>query len=579
MTNERNGMRKILLLGPATGALLALVLLLTSGAAVAVPANPGKGKPKPPVEVQILGINDFHGQLQPVPPSGGSNRRIGSTPAGGAEYLATHVANLRATNPNTVVVSAGDLIGASPLISALFHDEPTIESMNLVGLDLNGVGNHEFDEGPHELLRMQHGGCHPVDGCQDGDPFDGATFDFLAANVVWAHNEKTIFPPYKIRTFAGKSVAFIGMTLEGTPTIVTPSGVAGLVFKDEVETVNALVPHLREKGVEAIVVLLHEGGSTRTNSFTEATINSCDTPTGPAVDITRGLDSEVDVVITGHTNWAVNCRIDGKIMTGARNIGRLVTDIDLTLDGTTGEVDMTRTTVNNRIVTQNVAKNAAQTALIAKYDTLVAPLRDRVIGSITADITRSQNAAGESALGDVIADAQLDATNDPGFGDAVIALMNAGGIRQDLTYAPTGTEAPGEVTYGEAFNVQPFGNSLVTMTLTGAQIERVLEQQFAGANGILQISNGFTYAYDLTRAAGDKIDPATVKLNGVTLDPATSYRVTVNNFLADGGDGYTVLREGTNRLGGDVDLDALEKYIRAHSPVAPGPQNRITKLG
>jgi 5'-nucleotidase len=559
---------------PAMGILLSLVFLLTAGAALAVPANPGKGKPRPPVHVQILGINDFHGQLQPA---SGSNGRIGTTNAGGAEYLATHVANLRATNPNTVVVSAGDLIGASPLISALFHDEPTIESMNLLGLDFNGVGNHEFDEGPDELLRMQNGGCHPVDGCQDGDPFYGAAFQFLGANVVWTHNQKTIFPPYKIRTFAGRSIAFIGMTLEGTPSIVTPSGVAGLEFKDEVATVNALVPELREKGVEAIVVLLHEGGSTRTNSFTEATINTCDTPTGPAVDITRGLDPEVDAVVTGHTNWAVNCVIDGKIMTGARNIGRLVTDIDLTLDGTTGEV--TAASVNNRIMTQDVAKDPAQTALIGKYDTLVAPLRDRVIGSITETITRTQNSAGESALGDVIADAQLDATDDPGFGDAVIAFMNAGGIRADLAYAPSGAEQPGEVTYGEAFNVQPFGNSLVTMTLTGAQIERVLEQQFAGGIGILQISNGFSYAYDSTRPTGDKIDPASVRLNGVALDPTASYRVTVNNFLADGGDNYTVLREGTNRLGGDVDVDALEKYLKAHSPVAPGPQNRITRLG
>jgi 5'-nucleotidase len=266
-------------------------------------------------------------------------------------------------------------------------------------------------------------------------------------------------------------------------------------------------------------------------------------------------------------------------MTGARNIGRLVTDLDVVLDGATGDVDLDATTVNNRIVTRTVAPNPAQTALIAKYDALVAPLRDRVIGSITADITRTQNAAGESALGDVIADAQLDATDDPGFGDAVIAFMNAGGIRTDLIFdQSSGGEDPGEVTYGEAFNVQPFGNSLVTMTLTGAQIERVLEQQFTGGIGILQVSNGFTYTYDAAAAAGNRINPASIQLDGVPLDPAANYRVTVNSFLADGGDNYTVLREGTNRLGGDVDLDALEKYFVAHSPVSPGPQNRITRL-
>jgi 5'-nucleotidase len=345
-----------------------------------------------------------------------------------------------------------------------------------------------------------------------------------------------------------------------------------------VQTVNALVPQLKAKGIEAIVVLLHEGGST-TAPINESTINSCNGASGPAVEITNGLHEEVDIVITGHTNWAVNCRFDEKIMTGARNIGRLVTDIDVVLDGATGDVDMDATTVNNRIVTRTVAPNPAQTALIAKYDALVAPLRDRVIGSITADITRTQNAAGESAMGDVIADAQLDATDDPGFGDAVIAFMNAGGIRNDLIFdQSSGGEDPGEVTYGEAFNVQPFGNSLVTMTLTGAQIERVLEQQFTGGIGILQVSNGFTYTYDAAAAAGNRIDPASIQLDGVTLDPAANYRVTVNSFLADGGDNYTVLREGTNRLGGDVDLDALEKYFQAHSPVAPGPQNRITRL-
>jgi 5'-nucleotidase len=564
---EREDMKGRGSIGVLVGLCLTFALFITASVAAAKPA-----KPKPDVQVQLLGINDFHGQIQP-------SGSVGATPAGGAEFFHTHIQMLEATNPNTLVVSAGDLIGASPLISALFHDEPTIESMNLAGLDFNGVGNHEFDEGPEELIRMQEGGCHPVDGCLDGDDFAGADFQFLAANVAWASTGKTIFPAYKIRSFAGKRMAFIGMTLEGTPSIVTPAAVASLDFLDEVETVNALVPQLQAKGVQAIVVLLHEGGST-TAPINESTINSCNGANGPAVDITNALHDEVDIVITGHTNWAVNCRFGNKIMTGARNIGRLVTDIDVVLDGTTGEVDMAATTVNNRIVTRTVAPNPAQTALIAKYDALVAPLRDRVIGEITADITRTANAAGESALGDVIADAQLDATDDPGFGDAVIAFMNAGGIRNDLIFSQSsGGEAAGEVTYGEAFNVQPFGNSLVTMTLSGATIEQVLERQFKNGIGILQVSNGFTYTYDLTRAVNDRIDPATVKLNGVTLNPAASYRVTVNNFLADGGDNYVELREGTNRLGGDVDLDAFEKYLRAHSPVAPGPQNRITKAG
>jgi len=527
------------------------------------------------VNVQLLAVNDFHGNLQP--PSGSSGR-VGTINAGGVEYLATHINSLRSTNPRTVVVSAGDMIGASPLLSALFHDEPTIEAFNQIGIDYNAVGNHEFDEGVTELQRMQNGGCHPVDGCQDGDPFAGANFQFLAANVVRKDNGKTIFPAYKMRSFAGAKIAFIGMTLEGTPNIVTPSGVAGVDFLDEAETVNALVPELKSKGIETIVVLIHEGGFP--SSFD---INGCVGISGPIVDIVNNLDNEIDVVISGHTHQPYSCSIDGKLVTSGYSFGRLVTDIDLTIDRATGEV--VSMAANNVIVTRDVSKDALQTALIAKYDALAAPLANRVIGSITADITRTNNAAGESALGDVIADAQLYQTAPVGFGEAVVAFMNPGGIRADLLYAQiSGGELPGQVTYGESFTVQPFGNSLVTMTLTGAQIDTLLEQQFTGcvagttANRILQVSAGFTYSWSLLAPACNKVDPATIKINGVTIDPSASYRVTVNSFLADGGDSFPVLPLGTDRLGGAVDTDALEAYFVASSPVAPGPQNRITQV-
>jgi 5'-nucleotidase len=546
---------------------LALILGL-----LMVPLSAIGAAPPGTVNVQLLALNDFHGNL--MPPTGSSGR-VGTIDAGGVEYLATHIRQLEAQNPNTVVVAAGDLIGATPLISALFHDEPTIEAFNQMGLDFAAVGNHEFDEGITELLRMQEGGCHPVDGCQDGDPFNGAAFQYLAANVVWKNTRqpKTIFPAYKIRSFAGARVAFIGMTLEGTPLIVTPSGIADLSFLDEAETVNALVPELRRKGVETIVVLIHEGGQPVLGTG----YNDCNAGiSGAIVDIVNNLDDEVDVVISGHTHQPYNCTIDGKLVTSAFSFGRLVTDVDLVIDRATGEV--ISKTANNVIVTRDVAKAEDLTALVAKYDALSAPLANRIIGSITADITRTNNAAGESALGDVIADAQLAATAPAGLGDAVIAFMNPGGIRADLTYlsSPVG-EGDGNVTYNEAFTVQPFGNSLVTMSLTGAQIEAVLEQQGV-VNRILQVSNGFTYAYSATAPVGDRVDPASIQLNGVPLDPAASYRVTVNSFLADGGDGFTTLLAGTDRLGGAVDVDALEAYFVANSPVAPGPQNRITLL-
>ena len=555
-----------------------LVIIWLSVLALAMSTIPAAAKPSGTVNVQILGINDFHGQLEPATGSGG---RVGPTTiAGGAAYLATHLHNLEATNPNTVIVSAGDMIGATPLLSALFHDEPTIEAANLWGLDFNAVGNHEFDEGTVELTRMANGGCHPVDGCLDGDDFAGADFQYLAANVVSEANGKTLFPAYKIRSFDGAKIAFIGLTLEGTPNIVTPSGVAGYDFLDEAETINALVPQIKAKGVETIVVLIHEGGA-QTGVVTESSIDTCVGMSGAITDIVPNLDDAVDIVISGHTHLPYLCTIDGKIVTSAYSTGRVVTDFDLTIDRASGHP--TSITVDNKIVTRDVTQDAAINALIAKYGAIAAPLANRVIGSITTNITRTQNPAGESALGDVIADGQLDATNDPGFGDAVVAFMNPGGIRADLTFAgsPAG-EGDGNVTYGEMFTVQPFGNSLVTMSLTGAQIETLLEQQFVGCTlgtaRILQVSAGFTYAWNPAGPVCDKVDPASIMLNGSPILAGTTYRVTVNSFLADGGDSFPILIQGTNRLGGAVDTDAFEAYFAVNSPVAPGPQNRISLL-
>jgi 5'-nucleotidase len=549
--------------------------LITASALALATAGPAVAAPSGTVDVQILAVNDFHGNL--VPPSGSSGR-VGTVNAGGVEYLATHVAALRAGNPNTAVVSAGDMIGASPLLSALFHDEPTIEAFNLVGLDYNAVGNHEFDEGIQELIRMQEGGCHPVDGCLDNDDFTGAEFRFLAANVKWKKNGKPVFPAYKIKAFDGVQVAFIGMTLKGTPSIVSPSGIAQLQFEDEAGTVNALIPELKQRGVEAIVVVVHEGATQIPSS---SPINSCTAISGPIVDIVSRMSDEVDVVITGHTHQPYNCTIDGKLVTSAFSFGRLVTKIDLSIDRATR--DVVAKVADNRIVTRDVPKDPRLSGLVAKYDAIAAPLANRVIGGITSDITRATNSAGESALGDVIADAQLQATAPAGFGDAVVAFMNPGGIRADFTYAGSAAgEGDGNVTYGEAFTVQPFGNSLVTMTLTGSQIDTLLEQQFVGCgqagNRVLQVSAGFEYAWSASDLACNKVDPQSIRINGVMVMPGASYRVTVNSFLADGGDNFAVLTQGTNRLGGAVDTDALESYFATLSPVAPGPRNRIVVL-
>ncbi|WP_437732007.1 bifunctional metallophosphatase/5'-nucleotidase [Sorangium sp. So ce1335] len=533
------------------------------------------------VSVQILAFNDFHGNLEP--PAGSSGRIIlpdaTQVDAGGVAHFASRVAALRATNPNTVVVSAGDLIGASPLVSALFHDEPTIEAMNLLGLDINGVGNHEFDKGTAELLRMQYGGCSPVDGCADGTFFAGASFQFLAANVVVdTTSGRTLFPRYDVREFDGVKIAFIGMTLEDTPSIVTPIGVAGLSFMDEVDTVNDIVPELQAQGIEAIVVVLHEGG------LPTGHYNECPGLSGPLVEIATNVDPAVDVIVSGHTHQAYNCILGETIVTSAASFGRLVTDIDLEISRSTGEV--TAKTANNVIVTREDPHDAVD-ALVTRYRDLAAPLAGVQIGTITATLDRAVPPTGSGlfTLGAVIADSQLAATRDARTGGADVAFMNPGGVRADLAYAASATEPlDGVVTYGEAFSVQPFGNSLVVMTLTGAQIDTLLEQQFrvdamgAPRSVILQVSDGFTYTYSQSAPVGSKVDIASIRMSGVPIEPARTYRVTVNSFLASGGDGFTVLNDGADRLGGALDLDALRDYFAASSPVSPPPLDRITAV-
>ena len=576
---------------PRVPAVLVTATLILVALAPPVLAKPGTGSPAEDnattTEIQILGLNDFHGALAPPSGSGG---RIGAQtevepdvfqclvptcyPAGGVGVLATHVEQLRATNPNTLFVSAGDMIGASPLTSALFHDEPTIEAFNLMGLDYNGVGNHEFDEGVDELLRMQYGGCHPVDLCQDGDGFAGADFQYLAANVVYRDTGETIFPPYAIHKFNGIKVGIVGMTLEGTDLIVTPTAISTVDFLDEAESVNALVPHLKAQGVETIVVLLHEGGSVDAPSNGAGSvdaINDCNSPSGPIPGIVDAMDDEIDVVVTGHTNWAVNCVLDGKIVTGAASNGRLVTDIDLTISRATKDVIAGETRVNNVIVTRNVTPAPALVALVEKYTVLAAPLANRVVGTATEDLLRAQNAAGESSLGDIIADAQLAATSPPEKGSAVVAFMNPGGIRGDI--------AAGEVTYGELFAVQPFSNVMNVQTCTGQQIHDLLEQQFypdPDDDSILQVSEGFSYAWDPAAPVGDRVDIGSIMLGAAPIDPAAAYRVAMNNFLATGGDGFSVFTECTDPLGGEIDIDALVVYFEANTPIAPGPMDRIT---
>ena len=572
--------------GLATTVALSAAVLTAPSSGAAPGSGRAAGGPKP-VEVQLLALNDFHGNLEPPTGSGGVTQTGVSptgtpvtVPSGGAEHLATQLAQLAAQQKkrNTITVAAGDLIGASPLLSAAFHDEPAIESLGLAGLDYASVGNHEFDEGAAELLRIQGGGCHPVDGCADGTPYEGAAFQYLSANAFVTETGQPLLPPYAIHKVQGVKVGFIGMTLEGTKEIVSQQGVAGLDFTDEADTANRYAAELRAQGVEAIVVLLHEGGSqTGTDAYQ---INGCNGLAGPIVELAARMDDAIDVVVSGHTHQAYNCELSGKLVTSASSFGRLVTDIDLRIDRRSG--DVLHAVADNVIVTRDLAKDPVQTELIARYREALGPLAAEVVGTTTTALTRAQetlfgNVRGESSLGNVIADAQLAATDDEQ--GAVAAFMNPGGVRADLDAGP--------VTYEEAFAVQPFANNLVTLDLTGTQLQCLLEQQLQ-VGRTLYPSSTVSYVVDpagTTAAAG--ADPcngtvvvdASVTIGGVPVAPASTYRITVNSFLAGGGDGFTVLRAGTNAVTGVIDLDALTAHLGERSPLAAPTDDRIRTAG
>lgn len=544
-------------------------------------------------DVQLLSFNDLHGNLEP--PAGSSGRVTelqadGTTKtidAGGVEYLATHLRQAREGEKYSITAAGGDMVGASPLISGLFHDEPTIEALNKLDLDVTSVGNHEFDEGAKELARLQNGGCHPKDGCYSDKKFKGADFPYLAANVLDEKTGKPILKPYWVWKKRDVKVGFIGVTLEDTPGVVSAEGVKGLKFKDEVETINKYAKVLQRQGVKSIVALIHEGGAPASASYNY----DCEAPgagdgvSGPIVDIAKNITPQVDALVTGHTHAAYVCSIDDpsskpRMVTSAASFGRLYTDTTLTYDRYTGDIARTAVKSANRVVTRDVPKAPDMTRLISKWNTLAAPIGNRAIGYISADIP---SAGTESPLGDLIADAQLAYGKelDP---EADLALMNPGGIRAPLTFAAKGAEGDGVVTYAEGFTVQPFSNTVNLQDLTGAQLIQVLKEQVSGTNAaspkVLQISSGLTYTLDLTKSGADRVVTDSIKLNGEAINPTATYRVATNNFLAGGGDGFPTLGQGTNDLVGADDLTVLEKYLTANSsatnPIAPPAANRIT---
>ena len=548
--------------------------------------------------INILAFNDFHGNLEPPkrfieaedPTDTNKSVRI---PVGGVSYFADAINKLRAQYPNNAVVSAGDLISASPLTSSLFLDEPTIETMNEIKIDFNAVGNHEFDRGTDELRRLQNGGCQQyttTKPCQINKDFAGAKFNFLAANVsLKADPKRTLFPAYKIKRYGNIPVAFIGLTLEATPTIVSAAGIKDVDFHDEAETVNSLIPELKKQGVEAIVVVVHEGvaPSTKFNAKTCAGLS------GPLTGILDRLDTAVDVVVSGHTHQSYICDYSTLnpqkpfLLTSAGQYGTAITNIKLELDGKTGDVikkdaqqvpiqseayTSGTTTVNLTNLYEKFNKTPSIEAILDKYRQAVTTISARIVGTTTTVINRNAAESGETALGNLIADAQQAAALTASNQGSDFTLMNPGGVRADLQ-----TNSNNQITFGDVFAVQPFGNSIVTLSLTGQQIRELLEQQWSGANAnrprILQPSKELSYAYKKDATAVPRATQ--IMISGQALMDSKSYRVTVNSFIADGGDNFTVLTKGTNRVGGGQDIDALEKYINQNSPVQAPETNRI----
>jgi 5'-nucleotidase len=584
------------------------------------------------VKVKLIALNDYHGHLEsPGSFAAGSDAPASARqPVGGAEFLAAHVARLKAANPNNAVVAAGDLIGATPMISGLFFDEPAVETLNRIGLEFTSVGNHEFDKGQAELLRLQAGGCKSAPGATDRNaidpnscrgavvgtpvPFEGAKFQWLSANVVTRASGKPLLPAYGIKRFAGVPVAFIGMTLRGTQMIVGQAGVAGLEFRDEVQTVNALVPELRAQGIEAIVVLIHEGGM---QSGPNPDINRCQggLASSPIAGIVAGFDDAVDLVISGHTHSAYVCSLPNSRgravpVTSANAFGRLLTDIDLSLDPASRDVVSVQ--ASNLMVIRDPAvipPDPVVAGIVAAYRRLVSDQATRVIGAIAADVPAvPRDAACNVAAGELVADAQLAAAradahahvtaagSSAGHAQSIpsIAFMNRGGLRgAGLMVSQPGKKVDGTVTYGEIFALQPFGNNLVTMSLSAQDIKDLLEQQFAGCRGqsatttrVMIPSAGFHYRWDGAAACDARISAVTLATDGRTetlvdaqgkvLQPEARYRVTVNNYLADGGDGFSTFLRGRDRVGGPPDVDALADYLaaykppnRSYSPVSP----------
>ncbi|MFD7321726.1 bifunctional metallophosphatase/5'-nucleotidase [Streptomyces sp. NPDC059875] len=563
-----------------------------------------------PIDVQLLSITDFHGYLQPPTPGQGGRIPAGggtSVTVGGAAYLATHLTRLRSGHPNSVFFSTGDNFSGWPFEVDAHQDEPTIEVLNKLGLRFSAVGNHELDVSPEFLVNhMEDGRCFGtvgVDSCftdSTGRRFHGADFDFLSGNIVSKRTGRTVVDPYRIEWFRGADgkrvpVGFISTTVEATVTGST-SYQPGLRALDQAQTIDRYAKELRRRGVEAIVLNVHEGGSPK--SAATSGYDVCDSAYGPVIELAKKVTPEIDAVVTGDWHSRFNCMVPDpagkpRPVVEAGNHGALISEINLSLDPKTGEVLRDRTRSVNHAVTRDVAPDREVQKIVDHWAARGAERFAQPLATQTGSFTRTPNAAGESTAADLYADVQYWNANRTPDGRADLALIAAQpaqgstAVRGDLPYAKGShpADADGRILYGESWNVYGYGNPVLTVSVKGRQLDAILEQQWQKQpNGTvksapLAVSRNVSYRYDPARPVGDRVSPRDVLINGRPLDPERTYRVAALAYTVIGADGYSAFAGYTAPVRDGADHESFVDYLRAHKKISPAPLNRVRVKG
>jgi 5'-nucleotidase len=462
---------------------------------------------------------------------------------------------------------SGDLIGASPLMSNLLRDEPTLAAMSQLGIAASALGNHELDAGLPELLRQVRGECG-AKGCL-WPGYKGPGFPYLGANVLDANTGKPLLPTHVLKQAGPLKVAIAGVATMDTPRVIVARAIKGISFADEADTLNALVPQLKAEGAQVLVAVMHEGGVQGRDGAANDPTYACPTLTGRVHDIAKRLDPAYAIIIGGHSHQAYTCKIDGRLVVQAGSYGGWITESHLKFDAAGRVIDAQA--INHPVLQSVYAPNPALAALVAQAAAMTAAARNKPVATLTQGATRyPKEPNGDAALGNLIADSQLAFARKQGPAD--VAFMNQGGIRADLVL-----KADRPTTMSDLLAIQPFGNDIIALTLTGQELLDILQRQLPKANAsprMLQPSSTLRYRWRAAPDAGGVAQLVDPRINGEPIDPARNYRVIVNNFLSEGGDEGGGFKHGRDRAVLGTDIDALVELLRdnpqALSQAAPG---------